>query len=667
MSSGARVESVVRGSLVLACSLLALTLVFFLPEGKSFADQGFNWYVNPGQRNLFAPRVAYAFFCALLCASAFALARCRSVWTKLGAVNAALRNTVVASVLLFCAASLFTYFRDLSIIPATVLIGSAAYLAWKKLPDRVTVSVALLLACTAFLIAVVPGLTAPPDYSAHYPEAIADIQSHQALSTAANVQLAHGAKLFDAVSARYGVLWQSLLAVWSKLVHPLTVGDTIMICRWMQTIFFALASVAYLEFARRKPLCACLAILFIAPWMELKQPLFVFPQVASWRYFGFAAVPLFVMYLERSGVSARCILLGVTAGIFLLSDFASGASITVGLLAYLLYRRQECSTLRCAFLYFAGLLLILAIFTAVFAVVFGYVPAASSVLSDLKNTLWEAAGGTAPDLGYPFDPLAILILVHTAYAGLSLASRGVNALSGRDALRLCLCVISLFWFVHYVNEPNTFALRACRVLYGFFIVDLVRILLAAIRAGKRTNVPAWLLTSILGCVILPAGVVSYQPAFDKAAAMLKSKSNGDRRKLLVSGVYLSEEVGSALLKKAEYIKNAAGDKPVFYLTADSSFVPTLSGKITAAPIGDPFSQLVFAKQSDKLVRKISDAGAKVVYVDDPDFVTSKGVGRRSCFDYLRVLIGRDFKLERTEDGWQVWVRKSDDALLKQHE
>jgi len=659
MTSGAPVESVVRGSLVLACSILALALLFVLPEGKSFADQGFNWYVNSGQRNLFAPRIAYVFFCSSLCVCAFALARCRVKWTELSGANSALRLTIAAIASLFCAVSLFTYFRDLSIILPTVLTALLTFFAGKYLPGKVSVRLALLLACTAYLVAVIPGLTQTPDLSAHYPESIADIESHQALSTAANVQLAHGAKLFEAVSARYGVLWQSVLAVWTKLAQPLTVGDTIMFCRWMQSVFFALAALAYLRFARRKPLSACLAILFIAPWMELKQPLFVFPQVAAWRYFGFAAVPLIVMLLEHRSVSTRCILLGATAGISLLSDFASGISITVGLLAYVLFRRQESSTARGVAIYFAGLLLLLALMTGIFVAVFGYMPSLSSFWADLKNTVWEAAGGTAPAINYPFDPLAIVILLHTAFVAVSLAARGPNALSGRDALRLCLCVVSLLWFVHYVNEPNTFALRACRVLYGFFLVDLVRILLVARRSYRQANAPEWLLASILLCVILPAMVVSYQPALDKAAVMLKNERKTERQKVLVCGVYLSQEVGEALVKKAEFMKNAAGDKPVFYLTADSSFVPTLCGKISAAPICDPFSQLVFAKQSDRLIRSISDAGAKVVYVDDPEFVTSKGVGRRSCFDYLRVLLGRDFKLERTEDGWQVWVRKSD--------
>lgn len=657
MTSGAPVESVVRGALVLACSLLALALVFVLPEGRSFADQGFNWYVNSGQRNLLAPRIAYLFFCVSLCICAFALARCRVKWTELSGAYSVLRCTIVVVALFFCAASLFTYFRDLSIILPTVLTALLTFFAGKYLPGKVSVTLALLLACTAYLFAVIPGLTQTPDLSAHYPESIADIESHQALSTAASFQLAHGAKLFEAVSARYGVLWQSLLAVWTKLAQPLTVGDTIMFCRWMQSVFFALAVLAYLKFARKKPLCACLAILFIAPWMELKQPLFVFPQVAAWRYFGFAAVPLIVMLLERKSVSARCILLGATAGLSLLSDFASGASITVGLLAYVLFRRQDGGKGRSVAVYFAGLFVLLALLTAIYIAVFGYMPSPTSFWADLKNTIWEAAGGTAPAINYPFDPLAIVILLHTAYVAVSLAARGPNTLSGRDALRLCLCVASLLWFVHYVNEPNTFALRACRVLYGFFLVDLVRIFLVVRQSRRKENVPELLLASILLCVILPATVVSYQPALDKAAAMLKNERKKERQKVLVSGVYLSRKVGEALVKKSEFMKNAAGDKPVFYLTADSSFVPALSGKISAAPIGDPVSQLVFAKQSDRLIRTIYDAGAKVVYVDDPEFVTSKGVGRRSCFDYLRVLLGHDFTLERTEDGWQVWVRK----------
>jgi hypothetical protein len=210
--------------------------------------------------------------------------------------------------------------------------------------------------------------------------------------------------------------------------------------------------------------------------------------------------------------------------------------------------------------------------------------------------------------------------------------------------------------VHYVNEPNTFALRACRVLYAFFLIDLFRILLVAKKARLRAKEPLWVPRLLLLAIVIPAAVLSYQPAAEKAWAMVAGESRKASAKVLVSGVWLPEEVGRALQQKANFIQRISGDKPIYYLTADSSFIPVLSQKVSAAPVADP-TNLVFAKQCDRLVQAITDAGANEVFVDDPDFVTSKGVVRRSCFDYLRVLLGRRYQLVSTSDGWQVWQKK----------
>lgn len=658
MNSDERVEALARGVLILACSLAAFGLAFVLPDGKPFADQGFNWYVNSGQYNLLAPRLAYVFFCLSICICAVLLNYGKSSCSGFVRSHFSILATLVClSVIAFGAASLVSFVNQPAILAASAILVGVFVFALRVLPRKNLGLLFLLFALASFLIAVVPGLSSLPDLSSHFPESIADIEAHQASSTAADVRLAQGAKLFESVSARYGILWQSLLGAWTKFVHPLTVGDSIMFTRWLHTLFFAFASIAYFKFSRKKVIAACLAILFIAPWMELRQPLFVFPQVSSWRYFGFAAVPLIVLLLERTEAKTKFLILGITAGLCLLSDFASGISICVGLLAYTCFLKQQDARLKLIGLYLGGIIASIAVFFGIFAAIFGYLPSASAFVGDLKNTIWEAAGGTAPALSYPFDPLAILILVHTAYVCLTVVSQAKGSLSPRNALRLSIGIISLLWFVHYVNEPNTFALRACRVLYAFFLIDLFRILLVAKKIRVHAKEPLWVPRLLLLAIVIPAAVVSYQPAAERAWAMVSRESKKEKNaSLLVSGVWLPEEVGRELQKKAKYIERLPAEMPHYYLTADSSFIPVLSQKVSAAPVADPTS-LVFAKQCERLVQAITDAGANEVLVDDPDFVTSKGVVRRSCFDYLRVLLGRNYELMYTLDGWQVWQKK----------
>ncbi len=656
MKSEAGVHFVMRACLLLACSICALGFAFLLPDGKPFADQGFNWYINPGQSSLLAARVAYAFFCVAVFISAFCYFRFHDRLFSILKGIPQLNFIVSIAFAAFGLSSICVYAKDLPVAVATAFLCVLTVFAARKLTDKTLRCLALTVAACAFLIAVVPGLSSTPDLSAHFPESIADIESHQAQSTAADLRLAQGCKLFESVSMRYGVLWQAVLGACSKLAQPLSVGDAIMFTRWLHAVFFALASIAYLKFARRCSIAASLAVLFIAPWMELTQLLFVFPQVTAWRYMGFAVAPLLVLLLEKASLKTRCLLLGATAGFAVLSDFASGVSITCGLIAYLIFDKDKGGIVRALLSFFSGIGGALGVFLIFFACTFGYIPSVPAFLADLKTTIWQCAGGTAPFLGYPFDPLAVVIIVHTAYAAIKLAGQGPRSLVSRDALRLCISVASIFWFVHYVNEPNTFALRACRVLYGFLLIDLLHTLIVCAKRKRQPNEPLWMLNLMLVAVIIPASVLSYQPAVKKILAREKDKSGRTLRKSLVSGVYLPEEVGKALLQKSEFIKNLA-HRPVVYLTADSSFVPRLSGVVSFVPLSDPFSELFFSRQSERFMKTVGDCGAGKIYVDDPDFITAKGAGRRSCFDYLRVLLSGKYRLSATQSGWQIWIPK----------
>jgi len=652
-----RDDFAIRGLLLLACSIIAVLLAVLLPDGKPFAAQGFNWYVNAGQHNLFAARLAYAFFCLAISAAAFMHAKFRGQLSLFSETNAKLIRTILVLTLgFFGLASICFYAKDLSVSISTAVVCVVVINCIKFLPGRATVILSISLTILVLLVTVVPGLSSVPDYSWNYPESIADIESHQAVSIAADQRLAQGMRLFESVGSRYGVLWQSLLGAWTKLVGPLTVGDGIMFTRWLQSIFFFLAAVAYLKFARRTALAACVAVLFIAPWMELRQMLFIFPQVTAWRYTGFVVAPLLVMALERiKSPFAPSLLLGATAALALLSDFASGSAVTAGLFAYLVFRRDNLSIARSLMLFLGGMLAAFAVYFCLFAFIFGYIPSLKAGLSELKMTLWDCAGGTAPALGYQFDPLAILILIHTSYGLLKLLAAGPRSLALRDALRLCIYVISLCWFVHYVNEPNTYALRACRVLYGFLLIDLLRTLILTWKSKRERAEPVWVLNLILVSVIIPAAALSYKPAAERMFVS-RSQDKGPE-KMLVSGVYLSDAVGKALLEKAQFIAKAAANGPVVYITADGSFVPKLAGVSSLSPLTDPYSELIFSRQSEMYIQAINKLDKKMVYVDAPDFITAQGVSRRSCLEYLRVLLARTYVLTDSQSGWQIWVLK----------
>ncbi len=657
MNPEARADFAVRGCLLLACSLLSLAVAVIVPDGKSFAAQGFNWYINPGMHNLLDGRLAYAVFCVALIVCALCIFRCKS---KLVSLIESLSSRLVIALSTMVAVlglvSIYEYCKSFSVVAVSAGICVLASFAWRNLPRRITGILAISLAAVVFFAAVVPGLSELPDLSRHTPESLAEIEAHQALSTAAEQRLAQGSKLFEATSARYGVLWQSVLATCTKLVNPLSVGDSIMFVRWLQSLFFACAAVAYWRFSRRAIFAAALAVLFIAPWMELKQQLFWFPQVTSWRYFGFAVAPAVVIILEHTNVRLRSFLLGALSTIVLLSDLASGFSVTLGLIVYVVFRRDKDELARLLSLFFAGMLCALFAFMLFFGCVFGYLPPFPAVFSALKRIVWECAGGTAPALRYPFDPLAIVILLHTSYAGLKLAGKGIRSLAPRDALRLCICVVSLIWFVHYVNEPNTFALRASRVLYGFLLVDLLRTLAFCVRR-KRLSEPLVILNTFLVAIIIPAAVMSYQPAAEKLVSIIKNEARVEPGKMLVSGVFLQEDVGRALIQKSQYLRKMADHSSVSYLTVDTSFVPKLSGLVSQTPLADPGSELLFSKQSERFVQSIYDSGVQKIFVDDPQFVTMKGVGRISCFAYLRVLLARHYRLLSSESGWQIWVLK----------
>ncbi len=100
MKPEARADFAVRGCFLLVCSLLAIAVAFFVPDGKSFASQGFNWYINPGMHNLLDGRLAYAVFCVALLALSLLSVRFKSLVSLFERqsvrLNIALSSIVVA-------------------------------------------------------------------------------------------------------------------------------------------------------------------------------------------------------------------------------------------------------------------------------------------------------------------------------------------------------------------------------------------------------------------------------------------------------------------------------------------------------------------------------------------------------------------------------------------
>src|SRR5262249_45120054 len=139
-------------------------------------------------------------------------------------------------------------------------------------------------------------------------------------------------------------------------------------------------------------------------------------------------------------------------------------------------------------------------------------------------------------------------------------------------------------------------------------------------------------------------------------AVLRGESCAPR----VSGLCLNDDQGAELLAKAAELRRALQAEPrSIYMTANSYFMPLLTGVMTPLRERDAF-QLPFSNADfDRLVAEIGGLAPPCLLLDAPDSLFQGSVFHRRFYARLRVAIDPSSAYVRRDAGseWSTWCRR----------
>lgn len=666
-----------RASLFAALStliiLLLAALVMFLTKAhQTPLEQGILmgpllWSQGGVNINYLGQRVAHRVLLGLMAASILASPLLRPLQSRLVGKGYTIGCSIVGAVIgTFFGAAAFCWHDR----PFCLLAGLAVTVAFalrEKLGLVVSAPCLKTILAIVTLLCFAPSLWLPLDLSACSPDGIVDMQCHFSTVVLQGDRLSAGDRILTDVKAYYGILVPFVFGGIQHAFGNIGLGSYIQVIKAMQVAFALLTLTLYLKFARRVGLPVVLAFLMVLPWLHTNHFSISHPNLSAWRLMGFplSIAVLFLVLNMRSAIATSAIV-GLSAGALMMFNLETGLAAAIGSAAYLFFRFIRSSSdgwLSKAFvpvLFVAAVLVPCLALSVVAAATTGHFLDFKSYLATLSLVSKEVEIGYT-SLAPEFNPVAIAMLAHAVYALLKLSFLNCGALSPRNALRAAVCTVLLLWFTYYVNRPVPWTLQGLFMLYGFLLLDAARVMRIQLQRRHLNLEPVAVVTLLLGLVLIPQIAFGFEIATPAFGDSIKQLLQGSAKKpsMKVSGVLLEEPIAREVIAKALYVKKLAASGPVTYITADSVFVPKVSGVLSAAKLTDVFQELPFGQQVIDFSQALKQRGPDYVLFDDPKSITVGGDYRQSTFNMLRAAISSNYTLARTENSWQVWVRKVD--------
>jgi hypothetical protein len=226
-------------------------------------------------------------------------------------------------------------------------------------------------------------------------------------------------------------------------------------------------------------------------------------------------------------------------------------------------------------------------------------------------------------------------------------------------------VALIAWLAYYFNTPNWWQIWTHLFLYGFLVIDLIErrrlgigttstSVSVAGRVGRmRVHLPVLLLLLFLSVLIPHTNrhLIKYTVEFMYPHWI--ADSQGAK---VVSGVLMPRDVANAFEANAERLKKMymQADGKLVYLTFNTGFMPAMSRRFQPAPYRDMFGEIPGDIAFDGAIRELLRRRPEVILVDAPEGVLAVSGPRKEYQARLRAAISRAYRIEGTEDGWQIW-------------
>jgi len=529
---------------------------------------------------------------------------------------------------------------------------------------RIMLGIALL----DCLMLMLPGLLAPfrmegVDFSewiilnAHYGFLLGD-----------NLQLRVGLPFVDVVDPYYGFLMPVLVTMGERAFGAMDMAQTMRLVQLSQVVFLMIYASALLVQSRGAWIGVAVALLLVAPWMSTVHLFIIYPNQTGYRYVGFALGLLAMSWVTRRDVTGNPVMLapwwlGAATGLAMLMNYETGAVVGAGaglfLLLRLPYHRWWPASLSLGLKFVAGLLMVHAAF---WLLVFWGVGQGPKPLAALFWPLFRPDGEANIGLPLRIDSW-IVVMGGFAVVGVVrtiLASRFRRA-SPDAALLAAVGVMFLIWLTYWVSRPAFFSDWSAFVLFGPFIVALMRPAnLSRYTALARRFRPAPG-ALVLALVVLPAAFISQRRILPEAlqvSASLAAPTLPTGR--LLSGVWFRPDVAAFFEDKAAGIRAAAGRGSVVYISENSFLMAVLSDH----PLPLRTRELAFGLKTqhdfDEYVRQVLSVSPDRILIDADAAPVQMFASMRHTLDEVQQALAGHYMQVSQTNGWRILERRSPD-------
>ncbi len=544
---------------------------------------------------------------------------------------------------------------------------------------RRTLRYSALVAIGAYLAFIIaPGLlTNPIPFIAPNGDVLAQVEVHINSLLLPGVGLSGGQSFFKELPYNYGVLMPSIMSVIDHRFGAMNIGDQAQFVQYCQILFAVTATGAYFSFGGRNYFGVLVALLLAAPFWASAHPAVWHPNQSGFRSLTLPLGVFALALIARFRPGKTDWILGSVGGVALLINMETAVAVWFGFLIYSCLRTRKlpiAAGLRMA----VAAVAIAGAYLIAYRLALGRLPFGAASIGAIFATLKAHTSGTfggrllsAGPLreGYYIVPFALVMFVHAIYIVIDAFRRlGRGALSPHSALRGAIAAMLVVWLSYYFNFPNWWQIWTHLFLYGLLLIDFFDPRLFAVGTALRTYSrfrllrPMKLRAGHLAPIMLLAVMVphtNFQLVQFTRDFMSPYWTQVDHRSGMVSGLLLPGEMADALKVKADTLSaiHKANGGRVIYLTFNVAFMPTMTRIFEPAPERSLIAFVAGDEDFEPVMNGIFAKQPAVILIDAPTGPLAVSGARKDFQDRVRGAVGRNFRLDGVEGGWEVWRRE----------
>ena len=543
---------------------------------------------------------------------------------------------------------------------------TALRLLWVRQLKARAIAVGVWSCIAAYgLFLMTPGLARSPFI---FEPLLSWTEAHFNWTVAQGDRLAAGLRLGTQVNLNYGLIPSLFVGAFERHWGFLNFGEHFRLIQVSQVAFLAVAILAFYLWRPGNPVFVLFGAMLIGPWVSTSHMAVYYPNQSGWRNLGLAAGAVLLLLCRQQPIRRAAWMLGAGACFLLLYNPETGLCLSFGYGLFLLSRQRNLKldqigglALRAA----TGAVIVLLAVLIFYRAGLGAWPPLRAALP--FGLIAKFGLGYAGRPLY-FDPLAVLIFIHSAYVVSSTALKWrLRDLEFEESVKLGMAATILTWASYYVNRPQPWDLWTHTFLYIFLIADIFeprffsRLRSRGIAAIFDFRLAA--LTFVLVPVLLFNNYYillrTLHPPGGSAAAITR-----------VSGISMPSASANTLRTQADFLMSQNPSSTLFF-SIHSYSLSLLAQRFSPLRVQDALSETITNSDFEVLVADIYRLSPRVILFDPPDdnylpviwapenssvVVENPAITYfyMQFFDRLKSRLSARYQQGPITGGWQVW-------------